>query len=167
MPLKLYVTLEREHIHHIPNIILDRDSIIVFDCKNKETGYKKIHYTFNGKYDRIFTKKYITKKFMQDFPRGLININSKVSQFGKFIRMYRYNNKESFFFMSTKLGIPNEKLKEYELGTIEVPDSLFIKLLKNYFFTDQEKKDLKKAFNNTLRSDYYHYDTNIWLTFKP
>ena len=81
-----------------------------------------------------------------------------LSAFGRFIRKYRIDHNILLKQMADKLGYSSAFLSAIETGAKNIPSDLEQKILINYVFSPEEKKQLQEAIDLSR--------TQINLSFK-
>ena len=72
--MKIYVTFGQDHVHSINGITFDKDCVAVVECDNIDRCYHRVSKLFGRKYCTTYFERAINDKFMNYFPRGLIEV---------------------------------------------------------------------------------------------
>jgi effector-binding domain-containing protein len=74
--MKTYVTFGQIHIHSVNGKTFDKDSVAVIECENEIDGRNKAFEYFDNKFFTTYFDKQWNEKYLDFFPRGLINVNN-------------------------------------------------------------------------------------------
>lgn len=72
-----------------------------------------------------------------------------VTEYGKFIRIYRLQHGLLLKDMSDKLNVPSSYLSAMEMGRKTITNEFVSKLIDTYTFTDDEEALLRQAVENS------------------
>lgn len=72
--MKVYITFGQIHTHRCNNVTFDKDCVAVIECSSHKEGREEAMRIFNKLFHNSYSEKDWNNKWLEFYPRGIINI---------------------------------------------------------------------------------------------